>query len=165
MLYLGVDPGSEGAVACLSPGYDSDHSHVEFFDTPTASDGSRRRYLLAEMNDFLRRHSLNGHCQAAVESIFSLPQQGPRQAFAMGQGLMAWEALLTANGISYTLVTPQRWKKAMLLGIGSDKEASRLRAQQLFPTAVAWLNLKKHHNRAEAALMAEWLRQQSRESK
>ena len=42
--------------------------------------------------------------------------------------------------------------------LGSDKEASRVGALQLFPSQAEELKLKKHHGRAEALLLAEFLR-------
>jgi crossover junction endodeoxyribonuclease RuvC len=52
--------------------------------------------------------------------------------------------------IPYTPVRPVVWKKTFSLG--KDKEASRLRAMQLFPGAD--LRQKKNHGRAEALLLA-----------
>ena len=50
------------------------------------------------------------------------------------------------------LVEPSKWKRA--LHLNSDKEASRQLAIQLFPHAHERLVLKKHHQRAEAMLIA-----------
>lgn len=47
-------------------------------------------------------------------------------------------------------------KKEMLAGRGKEKDASRLRALELFPHLQEELKLKKHHNRADALLIAEW---------
>lgn len=47
-------------------------------------------------------------------------------------------------------VRPTVWKRA--LGLGKDKEASRLKAMQLFPSAD--LRRKKDQGRAEALLLA-----------
>jgi hypothetical protein len=52
-----------------------------------------------------------------------------------------------------TIVEPSVWKKYHALR-GSDKEAGRQRALQLFPTAHALLARRKDHGRAEAALIA-----------
>jgi hypothetical protein len=43
----------------------------------------------------------------------------------------------------------------------TEKDESRLKALQLFPQCADNLKLKKHHGRAEALLMAEYLRRQS----
>ncbi|MGH2928174.1 MAG: hypothetical protein ACRDL8_08225 [Solirubrobacteraceae bacterium] len=50
------------------------------------------------------------------------------------------------------LVTAATWKRA--LGLGPDKHAALHKARLLFPTAE--LGLAKHHNRAEALLIAHW---------
>jgi hypothetical protein len=52
-----------------------------------------------------------------------------------------------------TIIEPTAWKKIHNLR-GSEKEASRQRALQLFPSAHALLARKKDHGRAEAALIA-----------
>lgn len=48
----------------------------------------------------------------------------------------------------------------MMNGQGKDKDGSRLVAMRLFPEASDRLHLKKHHGRADALLIAEFLRQQ-----
>ncbi len=78
--------------------------------------------------------------------------------FTIGVGFGAWLGLLGALEIPYTRVRPARWKHALGLR-GKDKEAARLRAQQLFPSAD--LQLKKHHGRAEALLLASYGRTRS----
>ena len=59
--------------------------------------------------------------------------------------------MITTN---VTSVRPQVWKKA--LGVTSDKNTSLALARELFPEAV--LDLKKHHGKAEALLIAEYAR-------
>ncbi len=70
--------------------------------------------------------------------------------FTVGVGFGVWLGVLSTLGLSYTRVRPAIWKRA--LGLGKDKEASRLRVQQLFPGAD--LRRKKDHGRAEALLLA-----------
>lgn len=64
--------------------------------------------------------------------------------------------ILATIGARYEIVNPQVWKRAMMPGAARDKDASRQMALQLFPGAMDLLKLKKHHNRAEALLLAEW---------
>jgi hypothetical protein len=54
------------------------------------------------------------------------------------------------------MVTPQKWKKDLKLD--SDKNKSLALARELWPLAP--LERKKDNGRAEALLMAEWLRRQ-----
>ena len=53
-----------------------------------------------------------------------------------------------------TLVTPTKWKPAVGIHTGADKEASRQRALQLFPDQAVNLARKKDHARADAMLLA-----------
>jgi len=94
----------------------------------------------------------------AVEKAGTMPRQGISSSgrFMHGHGL--WMGILAALKIPHQIVSPQRWKQVTLDGMGKDKDASRMRAQQLFPHID--LSLKKHHGRADALLIAEWLRRQ-----
>jgi hypothetical protein len=85
-----------------------------------------------------------------------MPEQGVSSSFRFGRGLGLWEGILSAFQIPFVKVTPQRWKKNLLDGMGKEKDASRLRAQTLFPSLD--LSLKKHHGRGDALLLAEFLR-------
>jgi crossover junction endodeoxyribonuclease RuvC len=76
--------------------------------------------------------------------------------FTMGRGLGTWEGVLAGLGIPYELVTPQRWKKALMDGMGKDKDASRLQAIRLFPAIAGQLARKKDDGRADALLIAEY---------
>jgi hypothetical protein len=163
-LFLGVDPGLDGALAVLG-----EDGSCAVYDTPTlligGGKGHRRAYAVSQLRALFegivlrddREHRVNTvRLQAAVELVHAMPGQGVRSMFSMGYGVGLWEGLLAGLGISYERVTPQRWKRAMLDGMGKEKDASRLRAMQLFPGAS--LHLKKHHGRADALLIAEWLR-------
>jgi len=153
---LGIDPGLDGGLAVLADG-------VAVYDTPTLTvaggKGHRREYNLTLMVNLIRAGTLleDYHVDdvsAFIEAVHAMPGQGVRSMFTMGFGLGLWTGILAGLRIPYTRVAPQRWKKAMMDGMGKEKDASRLRAQQLFPTAE--LHLKKHHGRADALLIAEY---------
>lgn len=154
MFSIGIDPGLSGAVSVLS-----DDGSVELVaDTPTlevkSKSKTQREYQIPEMHKVLKQYAENS--RAVLEDIHALPGEAIRSAFSIGKGVGIWQGLLVANGIPYEMVTPQRWKPTMLEGMGHDKDASRYRAQQLFPGAE--LSRKKDHGRADALLMAEFNR-------
>src|SRR3990167_7062608 len=157
-LILGIDPGLDGALAVL----DSRGSWT-VHDTPTltikSARGSRRVYAVSSLTRLVTSAmscDAPAVVRAAIELVHSSPQQGVRSAFSMGYGVGLWEGVLAGLGIPCDRVTPQRWKKTMLDGMGHDKDAGRARAQQIFP--MLDLSLKRHHGRADALLIAEWLR-------
>ena len=155
MRFIGIDPGLDGAVAALPVGV--------IRDTPTvvvAGKGNKRTYLVPMMVQQLRALAYeandNGEVHVVLERIHAMPGQGVRSMFSMGHGLGLWEGILTALEIPFEFVTPQRWKKAMMDGTGKDKNASRVKAAQLFPDMAEHLTRKKDHGRADALLLAEY---------
>jgi crossover junction endodeoxyribonuclease RuvC len=90
---------------------------------------------------------------AIVELASSMPKQGVASTFRYGRATGSIEAVIACCGIPVTIVAPNTWKRFYGL-YGADKETDRQRALQLFPSAHALLALKRHHNRADAALIA-----------
>lgn len=160
MIYLGVDPGLDGALAACEPG---SVDFVTLFDTPTLTvqgKGAKREYDVHAMARALRGYAAYGPggVTALVELVHAMPGQGVRSMFSMGRGIGVWEGLLAGLGIPYAFVTPQRWKRALMDGMGKDKDAARLTAMRLFPSIAGSFARKKDDGRAEALLIAEYAR-------
>jgi hypothetical protein len=115
------------------------------------SRGSRSEYDTVGMASLLRSY-VDQHAHVVLEEATSRPGQGVRSMFTCGLGMGVWLGIVGTLGLAHTRIRPHVWKRS--LGLGSDKEASRLRAMQLFPAAD--LRLRKHHGRAEALLLAHW---------
>jgi hypothetical protein len=151
MYAIGLDPGLAGALAVI------DHAGalVALADTPTltlrVARGTRHDYDVPGMVSLVAPYAGAG-LHVVVEASQPMPGQGTRSMFTCGYGYGLWLGILAALQVPYTPVRPVVWKKAFSLG--KDKEAARLRAQQLFPGAD--LRLRKHHGRAEALLLAHW---------
>jgi crossover junction endodeoxyribonuclease RuvC len=84
-----------------------------------------------------------------IERAQAMPKQGASSGFKYGRAVGAIEAVIACCEIPMAIIEPTAWKKFHHLR-GSDKEASRQRALQLFPQAHALLARKKDHGRAEA---------------
>ncbi len=152
--FIGIDPGKGGAVGIISPGFS-----VEVFDAPMAwvrGTKLRREYSVQAMVKILKAQSSLSPVIIGIESVHAMPGQGVTSMFSMGYGLGLWVAIVATLGFRYELITPQRWQKAMLYGEGKGKDAARLKAQAMFPECD--LSLKKHHGRADALLLAEYVR-------
>lgn len=93
----------------------------------------------------------------AVEDVGVRPGQGIASTGKFMRAAGAIEAVATMTGDSMVLVRPQVWKKHHNL-IGTDKAASLELARSLWPEAP--LKLKKDHNKADALLIALWLKDQ-----
>lgn len=156
-LVIGIDPGLTGAIATISP-----VGVIELHDCPIFTIGKRHTCDPAGMaklfHHFRARHPT---LLVGLEKVHSMPGQGVASVFTFGEGFGVWLGILAALNVPHQLITPQRWKRVMMDGQGDkDKDASRLVAMRMFPEKSDRLNLKKHHGRADALLIAEYLRRQ-----
>lgn len=154
---IGIDPGLTGAVAVLSGTGTLEGLHDVPVLTLKVQRGTRMVYDVPGLVALLEPYrGLQVH--VLIEESQAMPGQGTRSMLTIGFGYGLWLGILATLQLPYTTVRPAVWKRSM--GLGKDKEASRLRAQQLYPGAD--LRLKKHHGRAEALLLAHYgLRQRS----
>ena len=158
MIYIGIDPGLHGAVAVIN----DEGKPLGIWDTPVfvIKSGKRkyREYDLFEMSGLLESIMLqldqnNLRCQAIIEQAQAMPQQGVTSTFRIGYGYGAWKALLAAHAIASASVRPAEWKK--LYGLTrKEKDASIMRAKELFPQIEDWKKVR--HDGAEALLLAEY---------
>lgn len=157
MIFIGIDPGLSGAVGVL--GADEDAMLQLVFDTPTVlveGETTKRKYLTASMALLLEPYADKQNVLAILENVHSMPKQGVASSFSFGEGKGMWEGILAAYRIPTELVSPQRWKKAIMADQGKEKSAARFKAMQLFPNLAEHFKLVKHDGRAEALLMAEY---------
>ena len=127
-LHIGIDCGCTGAVAAL----DTKGRIVSLQDIPT---------VVVKTGKKSRTAYCDGPMATLIEAIVK-----------SAGGDVQVTAVLR---VPVTRVEPARWKKDLLIPAGADKNASIVRALQLFPSC-ADLDRKRDHNRAEALLIAEW---------
>lgn len=143
MVYIGVDPGKNGAMAIVTP----DAMTVLTFDR----DGYRN--ALEGLRGFA------DNCRCCLERVGPMPGQGVTSTFSFGQNFGFIQGLLTAYSIPYELVTPQRWKKSF--GVTADKNSSIAVCKRLFPGVSLRRTdrcRKDDDGMAEVLLMAEYAR-------
>jgi crossover junction endodeoxyribonuclease RuvC len=142
---LGIDTGLSGALALHGDG------RWTLRDMPIAGDAKHHEINGPELCGWLREHKPD---HAFIEYASARPGQGVSSTFKFGVAYGATKMALAACGVPYTIITPAKWKPAVGIQTGADKEASRLRALQLFPNQAANLVRKKDHARADAMLLA-----------
>lgn len=143
MIYIGIDPGKNGAMAII----DGDAIRLVPF-----SDGEYIRQL------FILHHNRE-EAFCALERVGAMPGQGVTSMFNFGRNYGFIQGLLSAHCIPYELVTPQKWKKA--LGVTGDKNSSIAVCKRLFPGVSLKRTercAKEHDGMAEALLLAEYAR-------
>lgn len=140
--FIGCDPGQSGGIAIISEGL-----------PPWAVKMPETERDLYDTIRALRAWS-DRECVAALEFVRSSPQMGVTSAFTFGMGYGLLRMALIASEIPFRDVTPNVWQKAMQCQTKGDKNVSKAKAQQLFPS------MKITHAIADALLIAEWLRRQ-----
>jgi Holliday junction resolvasome RuvABC endonuclease subunit len=149
VIYLGFDPGFSGAWGMI------DH-HSNFVGCgDMVNNGS---YILTDEVMAEINQARNGDdMEVVIELVASMPKQGVASTFKFGMAFGATIALAERIRCPFHFVTPRIWKKA--LGLDSDKNRSLALGRDLWPEAP--LSRQKDNGRAEALLIAEWLRLQS----
>lgn len=157
--FLGIDPGLDGAIAVLTPGLRTTLAWA--CPTPTyRDDRGRRQFDRAQMVSTLRTWS---DCCAAIEKVNAAPMHGRRQGttgmFRFGFGYGIWMGVLESLGIPVIEVDPRRWKRVVLKGLGSDKEAAIRYCQTCHPDVnllAKKRSRKPHDGMADALCIAEY---------
>lgn len=145
MSIFAIDPGINGAYAILS----LRGEFVAAGELPRFERSLNANELAALIDGF--RPDL-----AVIERVHSMPKQGVASTFTFGTSYGVCIGVCAGARVPLTLVTPARWKAHFRL-TGLDKDASRELAIRLYPKALSWLNLKKHHGRSDAILMARFV--------
>jgi Holliday junction resolvasome RuvABC endonuclease subunit len=142
---IGIDPGKNGAIAWIQDGKPCVEKMPETL-----------RDLWEVFTSILGGMDYPESVFAYLEQVHSSPQMGVKSAFTFGQGMGHLEMALTAAGIPFARVRPQAWQKAMGCLTGGDKNTTKRRAQELFPS------LQITHAVADALLIAEYGRRLER---
>lgn len=171
MIFIGIDPGTTGAIATIN----GTTKEIRFFDTPTfkvkSGKTTKNVHDCAAMARFFREIA-RLQTYVVIEKVNAMPgtaKNGERQsmgatsAFSFGMGFGMWLGILATCKTPHAQVAPVTWKKAMMADMDKAKDASRIKAIQLFPETAQDLTLKKHHGRADALLMAEYGRRNYKE--
>lgn len=145
--YLGIDPGVNGGIACLW-----EDGTIWFAEKMPDTHAEILAVLWNGMGDLGGLRLNSDVTSALIENVSSSPQMGVVSAFTFGKGYGALLMGLTAMRIPFATVTPRIWQNALECCTGGDKNVSKRRAQQLFPT------VKVTHAIADALLIAEFHR-------
>jgi hypothetical protein len=142
---IGIDPGVNGAIAWITDG----KSCVE-----------KMPDTLQDLWELIVSISMNAGSggtgiHAYIEQVHSSPQMGVKSAFTFGNGFGHLEMALTAAGIPFARIRPQVWQKELGCLTKGNKNVSKRKAQELFPS------MKVTHATADALLIAKYGIQQT----
>jgi hypothetical protein len=140
MTIIGIDPGTNGGIAWITDGKPCVEKMPD---------------TLQDLWELIVSISLNAGSggtgiHAYLESVHSSPQMGVKSAFTFGNGFGHLEMALTAAGIPFTRTRPQVWQKEIGCMTKGDKNVTKRKAQELFPS------MKVTHATADALLIATY---------
>lgn len=149
-IFIGIDPGAvSGAIAA-----------VDWHGNPLGS------YMIEHKDKHIMAMAFKSRlmgfvepgqdAQICVEQVFSMPGQGVASTFAFGRAVGAINAVCELSRFPVHFVLPRVWKKHFHLT--ADKNEALDLARFLFPRHS--LKYKKDINRAEALLLAYYLKDQ-----
>lgn len=168
-VYVGIDLGLSGAISILR-----EDGSIKVIDIPTREVSFmkndkpkiRREIEEPELLKILFAELTNetGTIHICMERVSSRPKEGTTSAFRFGEvtGTVktAVVALKVLSGldVKWYKVFPSVWKRTFDL-IGTDKTASLELARTKYPAlAKTFLKRKKDHNRGDAILLAEYIK-------
>ena len=135
-LFLGVDPGKSGSMVAIS-------AKGEFHAISLARDLDCQANMLASIAHRVKATTL--------EKVHSSPQMGVVSAFSFGKSFGNCEAMLTALGLPFEYVSPQKWQRAMDCMTGGDKNITKHFAQTLVSESI-----RITHRTADATILAHY---------
>jgi len=144
---MGIDGGMTGAISILLPKQGT-------FDVFTLVDIPMYKgwYDPAAITQLMNVHRM----------IVGLEESYRFTKLCKGIGILWACAKLAHNVEDVIMVRPQQWQKFHGIKKGeADKDRSLRIARKLFPGQCRLLMLKKHHNRAESLLIADYLRRRT----
>jgi hypothetical protein len=137
---IGIDPGKSGGIAWITDGKPC----VE--KMPDTLQDLWELIVSISMNAGIGGMDIHAY----IEQVHSSPQMGVKSAFTFGNGFGHLEMALTAAGIPFTRIRPQVWQKKLGCMTKGNKNITKQKAQELFPS------IKVTHAIADALLIATY---------
>ena len=153
MLIIGIDPGLSGSICFFENG-----KILEVFEMPTMTDGKKNKRQVNGSqiyNEILKRIDVNDkqNIRVIIEQVSAMPGQGVTSMFNFGQSFGILKGICSAMQLPMYFIRPAKWKKYFGL-INSEKDASRTKVIEMFPSFSSHLSKKKDSNKADAILIA-----------
>ena len=155
MLIIGIDPGLSGSICFLIDG-----KILDVIEMPTMAEGKKNKrqvngsQVFNEITKRTKEYQKN-QVRVVIEQVSAMPGQGVTSMFNFGQSFGVLKGVCNAMQLPMYFVRPAKWKKYFNL-INSEKDASRTRAIEIFPSFSSSLSKKKDSNKADAILIASF---------
>lgn len=170
MIFVGIDPGVTGAIAAVD-----EKNNVILLEDYSGDEVKASKIISNLSNEAILDYK---NIAAAIEDVHLIPGWGAKGG-ALMENKGIWKGILAALCVSIKEVKPKVWQQGLFKRTDGSKSVKRKNrktgqteskvvidtqkagltvARRMFPKAE--LHLKKHHNRAAALLIADWLRRE-----
>tara|TARA_R100000231_G_scaffold6732_4_gene9793 strand:+ start:2118 stop:2651 length:534 start_codon:yes stop_codon:yes gene_type:complete len=158
-VYLGIDPGKDGALVVISSSGRVIASFMTGRDfTMNIGKGSKREYTVSRMAYAIKCLSGTHNIKlAAIEKQSARPGQGVTSTFSTGYGYGLWVALLSSSSVPFVEVRPKTWTSHVLKDVpGEGKNRSVYAVMNRVPELdlTPGKKRKPHDGLADAACLA-----------
>ena len=155
MLIIGIDPGITGSICFFEDG-----KILDVVEMPTMTEGKKNKKQVNGSqiyNEIKKRIEKidKKDIKVIIEQVSAMPGQGVTSMFNFGQSYGILKGMCSAMQLPMYFVRPAKWKKYFNL-INSEKDASRTKAIEIFPSFSSQLSKKKDSNKADAILIASF---------
>lgn len=143
-VFIGIDPGLSGGAAVI----DWNGKVSVAYPLPLLNEQLDYNALTQMLYDLMKHYD----CHTWIEKVSAMPGQGVSSMFKFGFVTGAIHGILSAIQMPYSTVTPQAWKKKVLVGIernkDNPKEAALIYCMREYPTVslLATSRSKKPHS-------------------
>ena len=155
MFIIGIDPGISGAICFFEQGEVKD-----IIEMPSMADGKKNKrqingpQIFNEIESRIKDKSKT-NISVVVEQVSAMPGQGVTSMFNFGQSFGVIKGICSAMQLPIHFVRPTKWKKYFNL-IKTEKDASRTKAIEMYPSLSDQLSKKKDVNKSDAILIARF---------
>ena len=155
MLIIGIDPGISGSICFFEDG-----KIIDIVEMPTMAEGKKNKRQVngSQIYNEISKRVKNfdkQNVRVIIEQVSAMPGQGVTSMFNFGQSYGILKGICSAMQLPMYFVRPAKWKKYFNL-INSEKDASRTKAIEIFPSFSSQLSKKKDSNKADAILIASF---------
>ena len=155
MLIIGIDPGITGSICFFQDG-----KIIDVVEMPNMAEGKKNKKQVNGAQIYheisLRIESLKKEeIKVVIEQVSAMPGQGVTSMFNFGQSFGILKGICSAMQLPMYFVRPAKWKKYFNL-INSEKDASRTKAIEMYPSIAEKLSKKKDVNKSDAILIARY---------
>ena len=155
MLIIGIDPGITGSICFFQDG-----KIIDVIEMPNMPEGKKNKkqvngaqiyYEISSRIKDIKKEDI----KVIIEQVSAMPGQGVTSMFNFGQSFGILKGICSAMQLPMYFVRPTKWKKYFNL-INSEKDASRTKAIEMYPSIAEKLSKKKDVNKSDAILIARY---------